>query len=507
MNNLNQDANPPEDPAEIESYVADVLEDFRDGVLGDAALEEFRALLKVNPLARRAFLEHNLMDHMISSASLFEKTGKPGVKSVLDESSPAGVAGNKFAMGKLKFWLPLAIAASLLILLSTAGLFRSDQNKSQQALRNGRPKGASSKNIDQIALRPESAESPVAVLVGAEDAKWNTKGMSSVVGMPLRTGWLDLVSGMASIRFNSGAVARLVGPARFQLIDGQQGYLAGGSVIANVPPAARGFQIHTAAMQLTDLGTEFAVRVGDSDSAEVHVIDGQVEVECETSLASKQTFSMRTDEAKRFVARTDPATLEVDNHFAEHIVPRRQGQRIGYYTFTSEEKSSGRWTTNPSARLVGGDDVRFHDFSFQGVVPAPFEFERNLNRWSFKNWQPKFRSKKFYVGFKVTAPAGKSIQLNGLSLELFRAGGNKQAELAPQDGVVRISSDGFETFQRFVLLDQDTFVLEPKFVSANLKEVKIGDEFEFRFLFRGQSKARAIRLDEVTLDLDVVSPK
>ena len=69
---------------------------------------------------------------------------------------------------------------------------------------------------------------------------------------------------------------------------------------------------------------------------------------------------------------------------------------------------------------------------------------------------------------------------------------------------MRVSSDGFKTFQRFVLMDNETFVLEPKFVSADFEKIKPAAEFEFRFLFKGQSKARAIRLDEVTLDLDVV---
>ena len=488
-----------EDP--IERFVADAIEDYRDGELDDRQLQELRDLLLNNPRARRAFLEHNFMSHLISSVHLREGATDNSPEPV--GLNPNGSADAHLNRSLLKFWIPLAVAASVLIL---AGIYILPLNR-ENAIAVKPAGGPNSAVADLIALRPESSEAPVAVLVESADAKWNTKGLSTTSGMPLRTGWLDLVSGVASIRFNSGAIATLVGPARFQLIDDRQAFLAQGSVIANVPPSATGFQIHTMAMQLTDLGTEFAVRVGDSDSAEVHVIDGLVEVECETETDAMETYSLRKHDARRFAARSEPETLEIDKGFADQIVASRASQRIGYYTFTSVEQDGDQWETDSSAEVVGGDDVQFHDFFYKGVVPGPVEYERNLNRWSFKNWRPEYRVKKFHVGFKVSAPAGKTIQLNGLSLELFRAGGNDLAELAPQDGVVRVSSDGFETFRRFVLLEDDTFVLEPKFVSADLGTITAAEEFEFRFLFRGQSKARAIRLDEVTLDLDIVSPQ
>jgi hypothetical protein len=478
----------------IERQVSDLIEDFRDGNLDSRQLAEFRELLAVNREARDCFLAHNTFSELISSKYLLgtaeSNNGGGSIDKLIGRSTDS--SSEKRNIG----WAFLAIAASLAMAI---GFFAWPRNGPEPIA-----KGTPNRPVltEQFALRPQSADLPIAVLLGASEAEWKSKGLAGAAGLPLREGWLDLVSGTASIRFNSGAVATLIGPARFQLVDSMQCFLASGSMVANVPDQAHGFKVHTNAMQLTDLGTEFGIRIGDSDATEVHVIDGLVEVECETTDKKNETFAMRKNEAKTFSSKVAPADVPVDGDFASKVVVGRPAQRIGYYTFGSTQIGDN-WTTDSSATTVGGDDITFQDFTYVGVAPGPAEFPENLNRWSFKGWQPQYRASQNRVGFKVSAEPGKVIQLNNLSLELFRAGGEEHAEMAPQDGVVRISSDGFKTFTRFVLLDSETFVGEPKFVSMDIGKIKPASEYEFRFLFKGHSKARAIRLDEVTLDVDV----
>ena len=478
----------------ITKRVSDAIEDFQDGNLDSQQLEKLRQLLTENAQARQAFCEHNLLSQLVSSKYLFENSTQTTSRHL-----------DSWLTGHIR-WIALAIAASLLIGIVTIGFQRPAGQRAEDdqfALQNSDALNAQDA-LTQVAFRPESAEPPVAVLVDTTNAKWNSQGLFGATGVPLRRGWLDLASGSASVRFDSGAVATLIGPARFQILDSKQGFLASGSMVANVPDSAIGFQVHTKAMQLTDLGTEFGVSVSDSDEAEVYVIKGLVEVESETSEDVSTTFEMRENQAKKFASKVEPDDLPMDKTLAGKIVASRPNQRIGYYTFRSIDNGDGTWTTDPSAKTVGGDGVTFQNFHHVGVEPGPIEFKENLNRWSFKSWRQNYRQDDFYVGFKVAAEPGQLIQLNRLSLELFRAGGREYAELAPQDGVVRVSSDGFKTYQRFALMDNETFVLEPKFVSADFERMKPAAEFEFRFLFKGQTKARAIRLDEVTLDLDVV---
>lgn len=478
----------------IQRQVSDLIEDFRDGNLDSDQLAKFRELLADNQEARNCFLAHNALSELISSKYLFDTPDAVTDGDALD--TLIGSRTNSHRRKRNISWAILAIAASLAI---AAVPFVWPGDSSDPIAKDTLNRPASTK---QLALRPQSSDLPIAVLLSASEAQWASKGFTGTTGVPLREGWLDLVSGAASIRFNSGAVATLIGPARFQLVDSMQCFLASGSMVANVPEQAHGFKVHTNAMQLTDLGTEFGIRIGDSDATEVHVIDGLVEVECETNESKSETFAMRKNEAKTFSNKLAPTNVPVDDEFASKIVVGRQTQRIGFYTFAST-KIGDSWTTDSSATSVGGADIAFHDFTCVGVEPGPAEFSKNLNRWSFKGWNTNYRGMRKYIGFKVSADPGKVIKLNHLTLELFRAGGSEHPDMAPQDGILRVSSDGFKTFTRFVLLEAESFVGEPKFVSMDIGKIKPASEYEFRFLFKGQSKARAIRLDEVTLDVDV----
>ena len=495
------------DDLEIDKHVFEMIEDFRDGKLDPERLGSFRKLLTENAKARRSYLEHNGLSELIASKYVLETTHPNGISVTSTASPRIEPARREISLGGIPkaAWTFLAIAASLLIVVGVFSWQSQNANPIakidvNQPVHRHRPVLK-----HQAALRPQSSDLPIAVLLGGPQAQWKSARMAGALGVPLREGWVELVSGNASVRFNSGAVATLIGPARFHLIDSMQCFLDSGSMVANVPEQAHGFQVHTKAMELTDLGTEFGVRVGGSDATEVHVIDGLVEVKCETTDDSSETetFAMRKNEAKTFSSKVLPADVPVDLEFASKIVSGRSSQTIGYYTFASTQLGDS-WTTNPSATTVGSSDVEFHDFTYLGVQPGPAEFPRNLNRWSFKRWQPQYRAQQNYVGFKVSADSGKVIQLKNLGLELFRAGGEKLPDMAPQDGVVRISSDGFQTFTRYVLLDNENYVNKPKLISIDVGKIKPAKEYEFRFLFKGQSMARAIRLDEVTLEVDVV---
>ena len=343
------------DQSNITKRVSNAIEDFQDGNLDAQQLEELRQLLTENAQARQAFCEHNLLSQLVSSKYLFEGSSQSN-----KHHRDSWFAGHKR-------WISFAVAASLLIGIATiayqwpAGQRAGDD---QFALQNSDALDTSDAQdaLTQVAFRPESAEPPVAVLVNATNAKWNSQGLTGASGVPLRQGWLDLASGSASVRFDSGAVATLIGPSRFQILDSKQGFLASGSMVANVPESAIGFQVHTKAMQLTDLGTEFGVSVSDSDEAEVYVIKGLVEVESETSEDVSTTFEMRENQAKKFASKVVPDDLPMDKTLAEKIVASRPNQRIGYYTFRSIDNGDGTWTTDPSAKTVGGDGVTFQNF-------------------------------------------------------------------------------------------------------------------------------------------------
>lgn len=486
--------------ASLDRKIADAIEDYLDGQMDEQQLEAFRDLLKENADARKAFCQHNYLSHLLAFSLA---GGSRVISNVPSENGSANLRpAPSRSFSSLAILSLAAIAATLLIGIGAFAL-----RWTPVAPMVSQPDGADVQTTMatyEVALRPESAEVPVAVLLGVDDAVWNSEGLENISGIPLRKGWLDLSSGSASIVFDSGAVVTLIGPARFRIDDSHQGYLASGSMVANVPEKAIGFKVRTSAMNLTDLGTEFGIRIGSNNETEVHVIDGLVEVESKTSTLQKSKLEMHENEANRFTRNVVPDKVPMDKSFAEKVVVSRPSQRIGYYTFRSLDNGDGSWTTDPSSKSIGGEGVSFGDFYHVGVLPGPVKYTENLNRWSFKSWTEGYQPNDRYVGFDVKAEQQKRLSLKRLSLELFRAGGNPEAHLAPQDGLLLVSSDGFETQHEFPMLENEDFVLRPKFVSASLDAIPPASEFEFRFVFKGQTKARAIRMDEVLLELELI---
>ncbi len=126
----------------------------------------------------------------------------------------------------------------------------------------------------------ESRGAPiVAQLTGLIDGHW-ARGQSFQVGESLQAGKvLRLDAGLAEVTFRDGTRAVLEGPTRLCLTSGNSGVLQQGRLSVAVPPKAAGFTVTTPSAVLVDLGTEFAVQVGDEGHTEVHVFDGRVRVE------------------------------------------------------------------------------------------------------------------------------------------------------------------------------------------------------------------------------------
>ncbi|MFH1922272.1 MAG: FecR domain-containing protein [Planctomycetota bacterium] len=87
-----------------------------------------------------------------------------------------------------------------------------------------------------------------------------------------------LKAGLAEIRFRSGAQIILEGPAQFELQTTNGGALDLGNLVAEVPPKAAGFTVHTPNATIIDRGTEIGINVESGGDSEVHVFTGDVEV-------------------------------------------------------------------------------------------------------------------------------------------------------------------------------------------------------------------------------------
>lgn len=186
----------------------------------------------------------------------------------------------------------------------------------------------------------DSPELGVALLSSAVDLEWAEETETRSIGAVLESGSLRLKSGAALVEFYSGSRVVVEGPAEFQLVSANEGYLHSGRIRAHVPPLARGFTVRTAQFDVVDRGTEFGVAV-DRDAgtatSEVHVFNGLVEVQrdsvtrevktgvalrCDrnelSELACDQTAFLREEELQ------ERAAIAEQTRFAEWDAARRR---------------------------------------------------------------------------------------------------------------------------------------------------------------------------------------
>ena len=119
---------------------------------------------------------------------------------------------------------------------------------------------------------------PVATLADVKSAKWGSSSLPTQEGSRLRPGQLELLEGLATLRFDSGVTVTLEAPAAIDVKSAMLCRLQRGAAVAWVPQGAEGFQIETEDALLTDYGTRFGVTAGRDGKSEVLVLEGEVGV-------------------------------------------------------------------------------------------------------------------------------------------------------------------------------------------------------------------------------------
>jgi hypothetical protein len=118
---------------------------------------------------------------------------------------------------------------------------------------------------------------PVAALRDAAGAEWSAVRPDSATG-DLRQGVFELKNGIAELEFHSGARVVVESPAKLKLLHANGMELTSGRISAYVPEAATGFTVRTSAGDIVDIGTRFGVDATVPKRAEVHVLEGVVQV-------------------------------------------------------------------------------------------------------------------------------------------------------------------------------------------------------------------------------------
>jgi hypothetical protein len=263
---------------EPRAELMELLAAMRDGELTEAQTALLEHLLRDDPRNQRDYVDYVALCVSLRDHQLAESAEQPAT----DTAGGIGTRGG---------WSRMLMAAGLM-LAAAAGL--------SLLVRSGEW------------TEPTSAAG-VAVLTAAADAQWDEGSLLPTAGSTIPAGKLKLRAGLVQIEFYCGATVILQGPAEFDVMAVDRGYIHRGRIRAHVPPAAQGFSVGSKSMNVVDLGTEFGLSVDEQGRPEVHVFDGKVELHDNTgaptaTLESGKAIGIDDAGAPRAI-QADPAAF------------------------------------------------------------------------------------------------------------------------------------------------------------------------------------------------------
>ncbi len=232
------------------------LQDYLDGTIEKAAFESLQQRMLEDPKLRA--IARNLLS---LDAFLFEKSHDVASLPALDAWAGENTQDSPQKIIHFPAFAPIAAAAAILFLLSFGAIFLIQEKQPLQK--------------NPVVSNQEPSAEGFAVIENIFDATWPSHSSSHHSGDVLGSEIFQLTSGTAEIRFFSGAMMIVEGPAQIALKSAWEASCVEGAIRMRVPPAARGFKLHAPSSEIIDLGTEFGLHVREG-KAHVEVFDGEI---------------------------------------------------------------------------------------------------------------------------------------------------------------------------------------------------------------------------------------
>ncbi|EMI46957.1 LamG-like jellyroll fold domain-containing protein [Rhodopirellula sp. SWK7] len=268
--------------------LARLLDLYLDEGLDPETKRELEEMLLASPKAReffwqRAELNAHLRQHGQEAWGI-KVLGQDGE----DEDVLPTVSESRQAKPVLK-WIVAGLAASLMLAMVGSWILRDGGRvgaRDQVALNSSDLNSSKENSLDGGQSPSVDDERPVdglrdvwvAVLRKAVDVEWKNPLNAPSVGEPMKARRIQFENGLIEIQTNRGARIVLKGPADLEVISDMEIRCEKGRLSVDVPPPAQGFLVHTPLVKVVDRGTAFAMDVRGDATAEVHVIDGLVEL-------------------------------------------------------------------------------------------------------------------------------------------------------------------------------------------------------------------------------------
>jgi len=326
-----------------------------EGEISEADFVRLEAEMLVDPEVRQEYYERVKLDTLID-VEVRDETFATDSEKIVAFPHPT------------RAWWTAGIAAAIAV----AGLF-------------GYFTGIS---FPKIAWSETQSAEPVAAGFGvvAEhvDAKWADDTADIKRGEILPQAPLSLDAGMVQIDLFSGVALIVEGSAEFEILSPMDVRVDSGKVRARVPEQAHGFRIHTAAGEVVDLGTEFALDV-TPEHADVHVIDGEIEwhpTGSDMQLMTKgEAVRASNDTSTTTAIDHDPAQFVGLQELANTLTQGRSERRNSWLTHSEKLASDPRLLLYYPMNQKGGWDRQLTDVSPRSVNGTIVRANRAADRW------------------------------------------------------------------------------------------------------------------------------
>ena len=249
----------------------------------------------------------------------------------------------------------------------------------------------------------------LAILVSNENAAWESS-LPTTTGSPLVRGIMKLKSGVATIRFSSGAEVTLEAPSEIELKTPMEGKLLSGNVVVNVPESAHGFILSTPSGYAVDHGTAFGVSVNKSGTfSNFKVLEGEI------SLHSPKGESL-------FLLEHESATLNLSGISGKSIISAEESP----LNLNKGEKNLRIQTDGKCQSVIRNNEIEYLDQDFlmvkldTGSNPyerrAIFNFKQDQVDWSkIKKSRLRLNLVPCGLGHRVYLPKSNRFKLYALA--------------------------------------------------------------------------------------------
>lgn len=302
-----------------------------------------------------------------------------------------------------------------------------------------------------------------AKVLGLTNVTWRTNEDRYAVGDLLAKNQLEFHSGVIHIRFNSGASVAVQGPAKFEIIDDNHGFLYEGQIAVHVPQNAIGFQVDTPQAEVVDLGTEFGLHVDPHGESQLHVFSGEVEYSAAGS--KSQRVSLTTGLAVAVDSNGDARPVELKERSFE--VPRKV-----------------LWTRYPYSMSISTQFIAGNSSEIAGGVPGRIGGGWT-SQWAFDCENGEIDADRTLV--RNDNPLGPGLD-NHLDIVAKNPDGGKFT-LKVHRGFESIG-DKFDCRENYIL----QFLLRLNSDSSNIQQIKISDSSFDQSVSRHAWKLNATRI-------------